>query len=304
MTPRTTALPVDDLELLQEAQRRGRRRLAAANPVPVPPPAPPSGEQALRALVPSLVPPGGLRDRQWVCGKCQRPYLSISNLLICPACTAGDEAAALGKAREEARAHALRLMVEGGGCDFLDATFANRLLARRISPREALLEGVRCRDLVYDEEQDLWPAVTLVGGTGTGKTTLGTAIFHWHLERALSEAKAPDDRHLRAARSCLWVPAKALCYARREEGLGKKIDLIDAANRAPVLLIDDLGQGASVGREDVEALIRDRRDRRQRTIITTGFSMVQIEASYGAQIARRLTERAHLIKLEKAVTRG
>lgn len=148
--------------------------------------------------------------------------------------------------------------------------------------------------------------VLLLGATGRGKTTLGTAIFCWHLERAMAPDATTEEKDW--ARRALWVSAQRLSVARRETKLGCTVDLVKRAREASILLIDDLGREAPADQADVAAVLEEREAEERPTIVTFGELLndrggkvdtggKDMRSRYGAQMERRLTERKIVLDL-------
>lgn len=120
----------------------------------------------------------------------------------------------------------------------------------------------------------------LIGPAGSGKTSLAVAA-------------------MREVRGSFFVSANALERARIEHRSGEgEAPLVARAKRAPVLVIDDLGQDKPSSVSAVEAVILARHDAELRTWVTTGLdagsprdTYPALEARYGAGVVRRLTER-------------
>lgn len=122
-------------------------------------------------------------------------------------------------------------------------------------------------------------AVLLMGVAGAGKTSVAVAA-------------------MRAVPGSLFVKAEALDRARIEHRSGDgDAPLVVRAKRAPVLVIDDLGQDKPTSISAVEAVILARHDAELRTWVTTGLDAAsqgggfpKLEERYGAGVTRRLTQ--------------
>jgi len=139
------------------------------------------------------------------------------------------------------------------------------------------------------------PVVLLVGGTGSGKTSLGTAILRAHLARATAEGASLDARSWGAR--ALWVHAKRVSLARREAPLGREPELLTRAREASVLLVDDLGQEAPSDQGDVVALLAERQEAQRPLIVTCGWGLRGMAERYSPHLVRRLVEGAEVIDL-------
>jgi len=137
--------------------------------------------------------------------------------------------------------------------------------------------------------------VLLVGGTGRGKTSLGTAIFRAHLERATAEGASAEARAWGA--KAFWVGAKPLSTNRRETPLGKVPELISGARGASVLLVDDLGQEAPSDKDDVVAALENQYDKGFPLIVTCGWGVAGLAERYSPHLVRRLVQGAEVIDL-------
>jgi len=122
-------------------------------------------------------------------------------------------------------------------------------------------------------------ATVLQGPAGTGKSSLAVAA-------------------MREVSRSLYVSAAALERARIEHRAGDgEAPIVARALKAPLLVIDDLGQDKPSSVSAVEAVILARHEAELRTWVTTGLDArsprgryPEIEGRYGAGIARRLTE--------------
>ena len=141
-------------------------------------------------------------------------------------------------------------------------------------------------------------SVLLFGPSKAGKTTLAVALL-----RALLEAKiaahpfASDDDVKALARQCRFVPARRLGFAATVPGDPLEIR---RAMRVPVLLLDDLGKDADIKSNPVPAIIGERHDEERVTWITTELSPIQIAERYGEGIARRICEKAFVLRFERS----
>lgn len=125
--------------------------------------------------------------------------------------------------------------------------------------------------------------VVLQGPAGAGKTTLAICAAHPIMARV----------H--------YVDAYQLARAQLQHAAGKgEADAITDAKWCPHLLLDDLGGEPKGATSCVPDVIFHRHAEGLPTWITTGFTTKQIADAYGDGIARRVFERALLVKLGKA----
>ncbi len=140
--------------------------------------------------------------------------------------------------------------------------------------------------------------VLLFGPSRAGKTTLAVALL-----RALLESKvaahpfASDDDVKAVARHCRFVPARRLGVA----GTVPRDPLeIRRAMHATVLRLDDHRQEADNKSTPVPAIIGERHDEERVTWITTELSPIQIADRYGEGIARRICEKAFVLRFVRS----
>lgn len=122
-------------------------------------------------------------------------------------------------------------------------------------------------------------AITITGGTGTGKTTLAVLLAKARLSGAL------------------FTRSTSLCAADAQHALGRgEADMIARARGAHLLVIDELKVPSIAARRDVlEELLWDRTDRGLLTVVTHGWSEEQIIQDWGVGTHRRLyTDAQHV----------
>jgi DNA replication protein DnaC len=153
------------------------------------------------------------------------------------------------------------------------ATIDSPELVARSKPTGRMGEPVRVSDVAAQVRAWGGTAIAFVGPSGAGKTSLAVAC-------------------IRDLPGALIVPAQELERARAEHRLGDgEARIVDRAIRARVLLLEDLGQGVTAQQSAIADVVNKRHDAERPTWYTTGLSMAQIEARYGAGVRRRLTER-------------
>lgn len=131
----------------------------------------------------------------------------------------------------------------------------------------------------------------LLGGVGTGKTTLAVAV-----------AKGIIRKHLRSVR---FVTAPDLLQEVRAafgKGDGAEERLRDAVREAPVLLLDDLGAEKVTDwvREELYCLVDHRYRELLPTIITSNYTVEELEERIGERTVSRLVEMCDGILLDGA----
>jgi SpoVK/Ycf46/Vps4 family AAA+-type ATPase len=146
-------------------------------------------------------------------------------------------------------------------------------LARRVVSREPLhVVGGR---IVAS------PRVLLCGPAGAGKTSLAVACFRKRL-----------------APKCVFATAFDVARARIQHRAGYgEAPSVEAALRASLLLLDDMGQESQGGSASVAEVIFERHARNMPTWITTGLSLSDIGRRYGDGILRRVAEGALIVQL-------
>ena len=152
----------------------------------------------------------------------------------------------------------------------------------------AALEQARAMDVASLDR------ATLLGSAGAGKTSLASAL-------AVTWASV-------TARTAVFIAAVDVGVARQQHGLGEgEPRIVRQAMKAPLLVLDDLGQEAEVGIPVVAHILQHRYNQASPTIATSGLSVEQIVSRYGAGVARRLLETlggATVIKLRGRPERG
>lgn len=146
-----------------------------------------------------------------------------------------------------------------------------------IAGTSALAERVKHPKLGFDQLANRIRAsknLIIAGPTGAGKTSLAVAMLR---------ERVPH---------CLFAPASKLgAFGEYGDALRSR------AERAKVLLIDDLGKDAQTANQYLIGVIDTRHNASLSTWITTGLSVGQIEARYDHGTRRRIVDEATRIML-------
>ncbi len=153
------------------------------------------------------------------------------------------------------------------------ATFADPVtMSQRVALATALEEARKCAA----------KRVLLVGGAGTGKTSLACAMLRRVIEAGNTNAA--------------FMRAYSVAKARLEYPLGQgEAPLIERALRVNVLVLDDVG-AEQARNTAIAEIVYERHAQDKTTIITTGFGFKQLGEMYGDGIRRRMHEGAAIIK--------
>jgi hypothetical protein len=132
------------------------------------------------------------------------------------------------------------------------------------------------------------PCALLLGGAGSGKSSLACAWMREHIEAGVERVR--------------FVPALELAGPSYIDGVSR-LDLAVSASR---LVLDDLGEeltgamGGNLAAQRIEAvvrLVRARHDQGLGLVVTTGRDQDWIARTYGDGIARRLFEGVAPVRL-------
>lgn len=217
--------------------------------------------------------------RRFPCHRCGQDV--GRNCWICDAC--------IEPQRREDRARELKPARDSIDDDYRWACFGNPLLLTRIAGRPTQIAGAMA--LLSQGEK----VVTIVGATGTGKTSLACAMLSSVIEAGVN--LQCDGDTLRRAKRARFYHAYDLSVARGEHRLGgNEPPKITDAKTASVLVLDELGRDDRKT-SDVAEVIRRRLAMGLPTIVTTWQTQSEIAAAYDGGIARRLYQRATLIRL-------
>jgi DNA replication protein DnaC len=139
-------------------------------------------------------------------------------------------------------------------------------------------------------------SIVFHGGQGAGKTSLAIALFRAMLDhgRRPDASKAETRRALRASFASAYDLARD--RARHKLGDGES-PLIHRMTLASVALIDDLGSEPEGQFSAVADVIYERHCQDRPTWFTTWCGPSEVAAKYGAGIARRAFEEAHVVEV-------
>ena len=126
--------------------------------------------------------------------------------------------------------------------------------------------------------------ITLMGQKGSGKTSLACAMLR----------AAIDRQHLIALRG-RFISCVDLGLARKDCRLGAKPWIVEDAEKASLLVLDELGKEADKG--PIIEVICTRHDNEKPTIITTPWLESELCAGYDGGIARRILERSAVLRM-------
>lgn len=163
---------------------------------------------------------------------------------------------------------------------YLDADLADDAMMR------ARVRSLRARELAVSATTTR--TVVLHGPIGTGKSTLAIAMLRAHVARQIDAGRRPD---------VLVVSAIDLELARAQHrlGSGSEAQLVAAARRSAILVIDDLGAESPRGTDVIASVVHARHDGERPMWITTGLTAAEIGVRYSAGVERRLYEGATII---------
>lgn len=156
-------------------------------------------------------------------------------------------------------------------------------------------------------------SIVLLSLTGEGKTSaLARAVWRNREEAVAAVLAAPRDseaeQRLYDACDVLWVKASELVRASKQHRLGSESqpELHSDAEKAHLLVIDELGPEHPAYGGEIFDLVDRRHDRGRITAVTSGLTKEMFEARYGAAFLRRLSEegRGSLINVHPSGTNG
>ena len=199
--------------------------------------------------------------------------------------------AAKEKAHDDSRVRRLSACLDGIPSLFQGLRLDQPLLAARVRRPEAIAEARAAM---------LAPMVSLVGGAGSGKTSIAAAM----LGDLVALAVAHNGPAARLSRSALWVSAPALARARAAHPLGEgEAPLVRRCLAASLLIVDDVGFERQDMSGAVGEVLYERHSQELHTWSTTGFTSAQLAERYGDGVKRRLSE-AQYVRVIRCATKG
>lgn len=166
--------------------------------------------------------------------------------------------------------------------------------ARRILERlPAFVRDKRLSQWIRDdrlgESAAAWrwggPSMIFLGKTGIGKSSAAAAL----MVRLLVQGWREGERAWEAAQWLQWFSAEDLGRARREHPLGRgDAPELYEAEGASLLVIDDAGWDREP--DCVSSVLAKRYERGLPTIVTSGKTLTELSAHYGAAVVRRVVD--------------
>lgn len=158
---------------------------------------------------------------------------------------------------------------------------------------KAFLDAVHVKLAKVAKRYALDRTLTLLGATGTGKTTCAIAALHHQHDTFVQQTLAQHSRpapQLALLRRLVWTTATALAQARRQHPLGVgEAPLIERALNAPLVIIDDLGH-EPLGGSELWEVVDSAYQRGAKLLITSGLRPAAIRERYGDAFFRRISE--------------
>lgn len=227
------------------------------------------------ALLPSEKPVA----RRFPCPRCG---VDIGrNLWACEVCAGAD--------RQAARETILSTARDSVPAFFRPIRFGTPAFAKLVHASPAAIAAARAA------LSDGTAVVTLRGDPSKGKTTLACAMLAEVVDAGADLACHPTA--LERARYARFVDAVQLSLSRQEHRLGGGApDEVLRAKNASVLVLDEFGKDDR-RTVDVAKIIHDRHAAGDLTIVTTWMDQAAVAAAYDGGVARRLFEKAVVIRL-------
>jgi hypothetical protein len=186
--------------------------------------------------------------------------------------------------------------------EYLRSAGVPRLFAERVL---ASVPGSGRREALEDVETLRVVRAFLVAGQATAQMHDGARELFTGGEWGVVLAGPPGNGKSLAAAYAIaraggvWIDARRLANPKME---------IDAAERAPLLVVDDLGTEYSgtnaYATERAAALLELRYQDRRRTLVTTNLRRDDFAARYGPRLFDRLRDRAKFLELLSPSLRG
>lgn len=224
------------------------------------------------------LPTGPVR-RRFICERCGVELMA--NVCRCETCAAAEQvekrAALIVRARESIPQR------------FRWARLTAPALAKRLKASPKVVETA------WHALSGANPIVTIVGQSGTGKTSLAVAMLAEIIEAGA--VLTCDPKVLDRARFAHFAGCQQLAIARKEHKLGAGApDEVMRARRASVLVLDEVGREGK-GELDVAKIIHEREADCALTIVTTWLDEGGALAAYDSGLARRLFRKSILFEL-------
>ncbi|HMJ56444.1 MAG TPA: hypothetical protein VK540_30465 [Polyangiaceae bacterium] len=228
-------------------------------------------------LIASL--PAGPVARRFTCERCDVEL--AENRCVCGPCYQAQQL--------ERQASVLTTARESIPAKFRWARLHSPDFAKRVAGSDKVIEAAR------DALVGKTPVVTIVGASGSGKTSLACAMLADVIEAGAFPTC--DAKTLQRARYGLFVDAQQLALSRKEHRLGLGApDNVLRARRASVLVIDELGREDKTTL-DVAKIVHEREAACKLTIVTTWLDEAGVLSAYDGGLARRLFRKSILFKL-------
>jgi DNA replication protein DnaC len=122
----------------------------------------------------------------------------------------------------------------------------------------------------------------LIGAAGVGKSTLAVCAMLDFVRRR--------DVH------GVFLDSFELAVARQNHALGSEAPEVRRALNAGVVVVDDLAAERAIPSSPIGEILHKRHAAALVTIVTSGFTLEQLEQRYGSGVFRRLTEDAEVIE--------
>jgi len=217
--------------------------------------------------------------RRFTCGRCEREL--SANVCVCDECAQAE--------RYERRGFELNRARESIPSRFRWSRLTAPELAKRLKATPKVIRAA------WTAIGGANPTVTIVGQSGTGKTSLAVAMLAEVIEAGA--AMSCDMKTLERARFAHFADAPQLAISRKEHKLGADAPgEVLRARRASVLVLDEVGKEGR-GELDVAKIIHEREAACALTIVTTWLDEAGILAAYDGGLARRLFRKSILFEL-------